>query len=226
MAEIKVKCPNCGEENTIDELQEEFQCNKCAATFKTSELAKINDEPTEEELAFSAEEGIEFSETLDYNDVYAFNLYVLKKAPSNILSRILFSIMGIILIVLPIVNQNNWWLIAIGVVILLYSLVFYNAVQRRMINANLKRKNFNPLNIIIKIGQTKIKYCLVTEKHPPLINITDVVKVVKTPQYIYLHISAYSVVIIKLIDNEQSEEIINLVKNTFEPLHKYHEVVK
>lgn len=235
MEEIKIKCPECGYEFE-SEKKDIYTCDKCGHEFSVNdEETKANsNEPefTEEELAAMAEEGVEFEETISSNDVYNFNKYLLEKSSANFLSRILFSIMGLIVFIAPILQFINakeedgepeilWWMIGIGVLMLVYGIVLYNPIQRMLIKKNLKKRNVQDLQISIKIGKQYIKYALATEEKAPIIKVKDIYKVSITPEYIYLHINAYSIIIIKLVDNDQKEEVIEAVKTTFANCKKF-----
>ena len=190
---------------------------------ETKEEQEISEEQLAEEEAFFNEEGIEFEETIDKDDVFALNVYLVKHAPSNWLGRILFMIMGIIVSIMPLFNPANWWAIIIGVPMFAYGLIIYMPLQILMIKRSLAKKNFAALEIMIRMTETKVLYKLKKEEHAPLVKLSDVIKVVKTPDYIYMHLNAYSVIIIKLANLENAELITNKIKEHFIPLKKYRE---
>lgn len=233
MEEIKVKCPECGYEFESEE-KETYICEKCGHEFSVQKEEENKEENvlSEEEIAAMTEEGLEFSETISSNDVYNFNRYLLEKSSANLLSRILFSIMGLIVVCAPIAQYFNakqedgdpkfvWWMVLIGALMLVYGIILYNPIQRMLIARNLKKRNVQDLKINIKLGKQYIKYALATEEKAPLIKVKDIYRVAITPEYIYLHINAYSIVILKLIDNDQKEQIIDAVKETFTNCKKF-----
>lgn len=196
------------------ELQEEQQ---------EQQQPEVSEELLQQEAEFYQEEGFELKETITKDDVFALNIYILKNNPSNLIGRILFMIMGIIVSLMPLFDPNNWWAILIGVPLFAYGLIIYMPLQTLMIKRSLAKKNFEPLDITLRMTKTKVLYKLVKEEHAPFVNVSDIVKVVKTPSYIYMHLNAYSVMVIKLEELENSEEIINRVKEQFVPLKKYKE---
>ena len=187
------------------------------------EQPEVSEELLQQEAEFYQEEGFELKETITKDDVFALNIYILKNNPSNLIGRILFMIMGIIVSLMPLFDPNNWWAILIGVPLFAYGLIIYMPLQTLMIKRSLAKKNFEPLDITLRMTKTKVLYKLVKEEHAPFVNVSDIVKVVKTPSYIYMHLNAYSVMVIKLEELENSEEIINRVKEQFVPLKKYKE---
>ena len=185
------------------------------------EEQEITEEQLAEEEAFFNEEGFELEETIEKDDVFALNVYILGHTPSNWIGRILFMIMGIVICLMPIFNPENWWAILIGVPMFAYGLIIYMPLQILMIKRSLSKKNFEPLQIYLRITPSKILYKLTKEEHAPLVNVSDIIRVVQTPHYIYLHLNAYSVIIIKLDNLVNQEEVINKLRNQFEPLKKY-----
>ena len=198
------------------EVQEEEQ----------KEENEISEEQLAEEAAFFNEEGLEFEEVITKDDVFALNVYLVRNAPSNLVGRIMFMIMGVIVSILPIFNPSNWWAIIIGVPMFAYGLIIYMPLQILMIKRSLAKKNFEPLDISLRITNTKILYKLKKEEHAPLVKINDIVRVVKTPSYIYMHLNTYSVILIKLEELENVEAVIEKMKELFVPLKKYHEKKK
>ena len=182
---------------------------------------EITEEQLAEEEAFFNEEGFELEEVIEKDDVFALNVYILGHTPSNWIGRILFMIMGIVICLMPIFNPENWWAILIGVPMFAYGLIIYMPLQILMIKRSLAKKNFEPLHIYLRITPNKILYKLTKEEHAPLVKTTDIIKVVQTPRYIYMHLNAYSVIIIKLDNLANQEEVISKLKEQFEPLKKY-----
>ena len=205
------------EQQVAQEQQEEEQ------QVAQEEKPEVSEEQLQAEAEFFSEEGFEIEETITKDDVYALNIYILKNNPSNWVGRILFMIMGVIVALMPLFDPKNWWAILIGVPLIAYGLFIYMPLQASMIRRNIAKKNFNPLDITLRMTKTKVLYKLKKEEHAPLVNVADIIKVVKTPNYIYMHLNAYSVMVIKLEELENSEEIINKVKEQFVPLKKYKE---
>lgn len=224
MAEVLVKCRNCGEEILVDTETQIGVCPKCKASYVTQDLIEKEDvELSEEEIAFLEEEGIEFKETLTEEDIYNFNNYILSKSSSNLVSRIIFILLGLIVCVLPAFAQNYYWIIFLGSFLIIYGAFLYMPLQRKIVKKNLKAKKIQNLYISVKVGTEHVQYKLVSEKSAPLIKIKDITKAVNKKDYIYLHINAYTIVIIKLIDNDKKEEITEKIKEIFVPIKKYKE---
>lgn len=199
--EIEVQQETIEEELTAEQLEE---------------LERIRIE--HEEL--DQEEGIEFIETINKEDAFQFNIY-LQNNPSNFSRRIFTALLGVILIIYILVIKTMYWMIPFGVLIIAYAIFIYGPLQKYLTKRMFDKKDFADLNISIKFG-SKIKYELVNEKSA-LVTYDVIQRVVKTKDYIYLHISAYGIMIIKLQDCSDVEGLVKLLKEKFEPLKRYKE---
>lgn len=178
----------------------------------------------EEMEAFEAEEGISFRETITKDDLIQYNYYLLKN-PSFYFRMTMMVLLGIFLIVYPIIVKSNYWIIGVGAFLALFSLFLSTPLQKALIRKQVKKKLVDQYIIDVKVGQ-RIKYQLDGEKYSPLIDFKNIYKARKTPNYIFLHMGVYSVIILRLADCEQKDELVELVKKQFEGTNKYKELKK
>ena len=179
----------------------------------------------EEREAFDQEEGIEFQEIIKKEDALNFNYY-LQKNSTNFSRRLFSCLLGILMIWYVLNIKQYYGLIVVGLAIIVYSLYLYIPIQRKLTKRMFEKKGFEDLTVNVKLA-SKIKYEVDYDKTSPLVSYEVIRCAVKTPNYIYLHLSQYSVIIIKLDDlGEQKDEIVAFIKNKFEPSNKYKEKQK
>ena len=198
-------------EEIIEEVKEEQTL--------TEEERQKKEEEQAIRAAFDLEEGIEFQQTITKEDAYNFNIYLLNN-PSNFTRRMLTAIFGLFLIVYILCIKEMYWAIAIGILMIIHAAFIYGPLQRMLTRRMFNKREFKDLNIEVKFA-SKMKYELVDEQNAPLIDYDIVYKVVKTKDYIFLHIDTYSIMIIKLADCPNKDELVNFLQNKFEGTKKY-----
>ena len=198
-------------EEIIEEVKEE-------QTLTEEEKQKIEEEQAIR-AAFDMEEGIEFQQTITKEDAYNFNIYLLNN-PSNFTRRMFTAIFGVFLIVYILCIKQMYWAIAIGILMIIHAAFIYGPLQRMLTRRMFNKREFKDLNIEVKFA-SKMKYELVDEQAAPLIDYDIVYKVVETKNYIFLHIDTYSIMIIKLADCHNKDELVNFLQNKFEGTKKY-----
>lgn len=208
-------------ENELEQQQEQSVDKEVEKEELTEEQMRLK----EEREAFDQEEGIEFQEIIKKEDALNFNYY-LQKNSTNFSRRLFSCLLGILMIWYVLNIKQYYGLIVVGLAIIVYSLYLYIPIQRKLTKRMFEKKGFEDLTVNVKLA-SKIKYELDNEKTSPLVSYEVIRCAVKTPKYIYLHLSQYSVIIIKLDDlGEQKEEIVAFIKNKFEPSNKYKEKQK
>ncbi len=196
---------------------------------------EVEKEPklTEEELqkqeqmqlereAFDLEDGIEFQEIINEEDAIQFNFY-LQSNSGAIFRKIFSSLIGLFIIGYVIHIEQYYGFIAIGALIVIYAIFLSTPIQKYRTRKIFKKRSFTDLVINMKFGENKIKYELDSETISPLVDYSVIQKVVKTEKYIYLHISLYQVIIVKIEGLECKEQLISFLKEKYEPLRKYKE---
>ncbi len=178
----------------------------------------------EEMAAFNEEEGIEFQQTLVKEDLVQYNYYLLKN-PSNYFRTGLMVLLGIFLIVYPIIVKQNYWIIGVGAFLVIFCLFLFVPLQKALIRRQVKKKPTDSYVIDVKCA-SRLKYQLSSEENAPLIDYQNIYKVRKTPNYIYMHMGVYSVVIIKLDACEAKEELVEFIKSKYVGTNKYKELKK
>lgn len=203
------------ERENIEEVVEEV---KEEQVLTEEEKQKIEEERAIR-AAFDEEEGIEFQQTITKEDAYNFNIYLLNN-PSNFTRRMFTAIFGLILIIYILCIKEMYWAITIGVLMIIHAIFVYGPLQKLLTRRMFKKREFKDLSIEVKFA-SKMKYELVDEQNAPLIDYDIVYKVVETKDYIFLHIDTYSIMIIKLADCPNKEELVNFLQNKFEGTKKY-----
>lgn len=198
-------------EEIIEEVKEE-------QALTEEEKQKIEEEQAIR-AAFDMEEGIEFQQTITKEDAYNFNIYLLNN-PSNFTRRMFTAIIGLFLIVYILCIKQMYWAIVIGILMIIHAVFVYGPLQRMLTRRMFNKREFKDLNIEVKFA-SKMKYELVDEQNAPLIDYDIVYKVVETKDYIFLHIDTYSIMIIKLADCPNKEELVSFLQNKFEGTKKY-----
>lgn len=176
----------------------------------------------EEMEAFDQEEGIAFQETLTKDDLVQYNYYLLKNG-SNYFRLGIMLLLGVFLIIYPIIQQQNWWIIGVGAFLVVFCLFLFIPLQKAMIRRQIKKKQIDQFVIDVKFA-SKIKYQLSTEEASPLVDYQYIFKVRKTKDYLYLHMSVYTVIIIKLSFCEKPDELVEFIKNKYAGTNKYREM--
>ena len=205
MSDIKVVKDEVLEEK--EELQEE-----------TAEEKALK----EEMAAIDEEEGIAFQETLTKDDLVQYNYYLLKNG-SNYFRTGIMVLLGIFLIIYPIVQHQNYWIIGVGAFLVIFCLFLFIPLQKAMIRRQIKKKEIDQFVIDVKFA-SKIKYQLATEGTSPLVEYRNIYKVRKTKDYIYLHMSVYAVIIIKLSFCDNPDALVEFIKSKYEGTKKYREM--
>ena len=204
-------------------LEEENNQEKNEEVVEEKELSEEEKEKIAEEKRireeFDAEEGIEFVQTITKEDAFNFNVYLLNN-PSNFTRRMFTAIFGLILIIYILFIKEMYWVIAIGVLMIIHAIFVYGPLQKLLTRRMFKKREFKDLNISVKFA-SKMKYELIEEESAPLIDYDIVYKVVETKDYIFLHIDTYSIMIIKLTDCPNKEELVKFLQNKFEGTKKY-----
>lgn len=200
------------EGNEINEEQEEK--NNEEMDIEKQEQLKLEREELDKE------EGIEFQEIITKDDALKFNFY-LQNNSSNFSRRLFSSLLGVFLIGYVLNIKQYYGLIIVGLAIIVYSCFLYVLIQRKLTERMFNKNGFENLTVNVKLA-SKIKYELDTEKISPLVSYELIKYAVKTDEYIYLHLSQYSVIIIKLIDcQEKRDEVIEFIKNKYESSNRY-----
>ena len=204
-------------EKQTEFVEEETKENVEEPQLTEEQIQKIEEEKRIRE-EFNKEEGIQFQQTITKDDAFNFNMYLLKN-PSNFTRRIFTGLLGLILIIFIIVNKDMYWLIIFGILMIIYSVFFYGPLQKYLTKKMFNKKEFNDLKINVKFA-SKIMYELDDEQSSPLVDYGIIYKVVETNDYIFLHIDIYSIMIIKLSDCSQKDELRNMLKEKFQEKYK------
>jgi len=187
----------------------------------TEETEKVSLETIQENEEFDKEEGISFRQTITKDDLVKYNYYLMKNG-SNYFRMALLVILGLFIIGYVIYFDSNYWLIALGAIVIIYPIFIHTPLQKFLIRRQIKKKTIEEYNIDVKFG-TRIRYKLESEEYSPLVDYKNIFKVRKTDEYIYLHMSVYAVIIIKLECCPNVEELTELIKSKFIGTKKYKE---
>lgn len=169
------------------------------------------------------EEGIEFTQTLDKDDIKEMNMFLLKHDPSSFVKRTFLVFVGGLFIALSIINKKNYYMIALGSIVILYSTILYTLLRVMYLKSRLDKNPPEPLDINVKIGSKYIRYQLTEETDSPLVSFEHIYKVVKHQEYLYLFINRYSIIVLKLDVIEQKEQLLQNIKDRYLPRKAYFE---
>lgn len=169
------------------------------------------------------EEGIEFSQTLTKDDIKEMNLFLIKHDPSSFVKRSFLVFVGGLFIALSIINKKNYYMIALGSIVIIYATILYTLLRVMYLKNRLDKNPPEPLDINIKIGTKYIRYQLKEETDSPLVSFEHIYKVVKHQNYLYLFINRYSIIVLKLESIEQKEQLLQMLKERYLPRKAYFE---
>ena len=124
-----------------------------------------------------------------------------------------------------IIVKQNYWIIGVGAFLVIFCLFLFVPLQKALIRRQVKKKPTDSYVIDVKCA-SRLKYQLSSEENAPLIDYQNIYKVRKTPNYIYMHMGVYSVVIIKLDACEAKEELVEFIKSKYVGTNKYKELKK
>ena len=205
-------------DDSNNELQEENQ-----NSFNEEQQEEYVDPQKEAKEFLNSEEGIEFTQTLEKEDIKEMNIFLIKHDSSNLVKRVFLTFVGTLFITLSIVNKKNYYMIALGSIVIIYATILYNVLRLAYLRSRLDKSTFEPLEVNVKVGSKHIRYQLKEETDSPLVSFDHVYKVVERQNYIYLFINRYSIIVFKLDSLEQKEELIQILKNKYLPRKAYFE---
>lgn len=184
------------------------------------------DEQAAERAKLDAEDGFEYTQVIDRDDIYNLNWYLKVKDGAAFTKRLMFSFIGIIAIVLSIVNKTSYYMIGIGAVVVLYSTVLYLPIQKALFNSRFNKQypaeDHKDLIINVKLGSEHIRYELPEEVNSPLVPWKHIYKVIEKQDYIYLHINQYSILLLKTKELEDKKVLTSIVKRRILDPKRYY----
>lgn len=190
---------------------------------KEDAIEESQDPQFEIKQEFERAEGIEFTQTLDKEDIKTFNLFLIKHDSSALVKRSFLIFAGALFIVMSIITKKNYYMIALGSVLVIYATVLYNTLRVAYLKSRIDKNPPEPIEINVKITDQYIRYQLKEETDSPLVSFNNIYKVVKNKDYLYLFINRYSIVVLKLNSIEQKEKVLEQVKNRYLPRKSYFE---
>ena len=190
---------------------------------KEDAIEESQDPQFEIKQEFEKTEGIEFTQTLDKEDIKTFNLFLIKHDSSALVKRSFLIFAGALFIVMSIITKKNYYMIALGSALVIYATVLYNTLRVAYLKSRIDKNPPEPIEINVKITDQYIRYQLKEETDSPLVSFNNIYKVVKNKDYLYLFINRYSIVVLKLNSIEQKEKVLEQVKNRYLPRKSYFE---
>lgn len=191
--------------------------------LKEDAIEESQDPQFEIKQEFEKAEGIEFTQTLDKEDIKTFNLFLIKHDSSALVKRSFLIFAGALFIVMSIITKKNYYMIALGSALVIYATVLYNTLRVAYLKSRIDKNPPEPIEINVKITDQYIRYQLKEETDSPLVSFNNIYKVVKNKDYLYLFINRYSIVVLKLNSIEQKEKVLEQVKNRYLPRKSYFE---
>ena len=201
------------EQNNTNEIEEN----------KTEQTIEYEDPQIEIKKQFNEEIGIEFNQTLNKDDIYTFNRFLIKHNSSSYITRTVLLFAGALFIAMSIIEQKNYYMIVLGAALIIYTTVLYNVLRIAYLKNRLKKNPPEPIEINVKVGQKYIRYQLKEETDSPLVAFDNIYKAVKNGNYLYLYINRYSFIVIKLDALEHPDQLLEQIKKRYLPIKSYFE---
>lgn len=203
------------------EVQEEINQEELVQTEEQQVEYEDPQKLAKEEL--DNEVGIEFSQSLERDDILEMNLFLIKHDSSSYVKRSFLLFVGALFIVLPIINKTRYYMIALGAILVIYAIFLYTLLRVVYLKSRISKTPPEPLDINVKIGSKHIRYQLAEETDSPIVSFDHIYKVVKNKEYLYLFINRYSIIVLKLDSISQKEEVINMLKERYLSRKAYFE---
>mgnify|MGYP003307156028 CR=1 FL=1 len=207
----------------VQEVQEEKVDKEELTETQNEPQNEYVDPQKEAKEQLANEEGFEFTQTLTKEDITEMNIFLVKHDSTAFVKRAFLTFVGVLFIVMSIINGDNYYMIALGSIVVIYALVLYNVLRVRYVRGRIDKFPPEPLEINVKIGSKYIKYQLTEETDSPLVAFSHVYKVYKNKDYLYLFINRYSIIVLKLNSIEQKEEVLKSIKDRYLPRKAYFE---
>lgn len=165
---------------------------------------------------------IEFSETLEILDIQKANFYNFKKHKKYLINQIIFIAMSILMIGMSI-SEKQWVFLGIGVVLLIFSTVFFVPVYKVLIYNAVKKSLKEPLQIKLTFDDEGFMYELETavDTEYPKYEYNNVRIVYSVKEYIYMYFTNSAIAIIKKDACKNIEELEELLVGKYSELNKY-----
>lgn len=191
-----------------------------------NENKEVVDEQAEERARLDAEDGFEYTQVIERDDIYKLNWYLRVKDGATFTKRLMFTMIGIIFIVLSIVQKDAYYMIPIGAVLALYSTVLYIPINKALFNKKFEKQypveQHNDLIINVKLGTEHIRYEMPDEVNSPLVSWKHIYKVIEKEDYIYLHINQYSILLLKTKDLPNKNVLTTTIKRRIQDPRRYY----
>ncbi|MBQ8292988.1 MAG: YcxB family protein [Bacilli bacterium] len=170
---------------------------------------------------------IAFNEELLVEDLQVANYYNFKKQRKYLFNQLIFIGMAILMIIMA-SSQKQWVFLGVGIVLLIFSTVFFLPLYKIMIYKAVKKNMQESLKIKIAFDEEGFTYALTETPDEEVAKYTydQVLKVVVLPEYIYLYFTGAMIAIIKKSDCEQIEELEKLVEEKYKEAGKYEKINK
>lgn len=211
------------EEQKVEQEKQKVEQEEQIELPKEDAIEESQDPQFEIKQEFERAEGIEFTQTLDKEDIKTFNLFLIKHDSSALVKRSFLIFAGVLFIVMSIITKKNYYMIALGSILVIYATVLYNTLRVAYLKSRIDKNPPEPIEINVKITDQYIRYQLKEETDSPLVSFNNIYKVVKNKDYLYLFINRYSIVVLKLNSIEQKEKVLEQVKNRYLSRKSYFE---
>ena len=211
------------DEKALKEQEVQEEINKEELVQTEEQQAEYEDPQKLAKEELDNEVGIEFSQSLERDDILEMNLFLIKHDSSSYVKRTFLLFVGALFIVLPIINKTRYYMIALGAILVIYAIFLYTLLRVVYLKSRISKTPPEPLDINVKIGSKHIRYQLAEETDSPIVSFDHIYKVVKNKEYLYLFINRYSIIVLKLDSISQKEEVINMMKERYLSRKAYFE---
>lgn len=174
--------------------------------------------PNENEKLYEAfelnpESTIVFDETILPDDLYKFNLYLLRHRHSNYYFMGVIALVGVLSLIMGLVNSEYIYVVIGGAGVIYAALLM--PIQVFILKRSVKKRfpNGTGIDIHVEVAENGFIYCI-TDEEPRPISWNVIQKVVSVPGYLYIHFSSMSVAILVKKASERMDDVEDMIEET------------
>ncbi len=168
---------------------------------------------------------IEFTEELNVEDLQYANYFNFRRQKRYLFNQVIFIGMSLLLMGFSFVEEE-WLLLGVGAVLLVFSVVFFLPLYKKMIYNAVKKNMTENLNIRLRFTELGFIYTLADnpEEETPDYKYSQIVKGYILPDYIYLYFNNSAIAIVKKESCSNLDELKGLLEEQLG--EKFEEIIK
>ena len=167
------------------------------------------------------EEKLRFIQEITKDDIYNLNVYLMNHRLGTIISRVLFSLVGLAFVVLFSIRFNIFGLI-VSILFSVYYIFFNAPLQKKMLKKTVYTKvGDEPRRIIVIVTDKGIYYAYDWEKNVDGYLWKQVSKATSLKDYIYINIAGGGYLAINRSTCECAAELDKILEENLKPTNRY-----